>query len=104
MSGCMMVCAQVVEPAVKDDFDRWYREEHLPQAAKAFGSRRAWRGWSSVDPLTHYACYEFDDDADLGAFRDSDALRTLVAEFDRVWGSRVKRTREFVQIAQVIGA
>src|SRR3954471_602091 len=36
-----------------------YNDEHLPQAIAALHPIRAWRGWSEVDPLIHYAAYEF---------------------------------------------
>jgi len=50
MTAYFMVRAQVVDAAVKKDFDRWYHDEHLPDALKGFKARRAWRGWSAVDP------------------------------------------------------
>ena len=43
MTALFIVRAQVVDPGVKDAFDRWYRDEHLPDALKAFKARRAWR-------------------------------------------------------------
>jgi hypothetical protein len=103
MSACFMVRAQVVDSAARDDFDRWYQEEHLPDALTAFGARRAWRGWSDVDPSVHYAFYEFDNLAAAQAITGSEALRALVAEFDRLWGERVTRTRDIVDNAQAIG-
>ena len=96
MSALFIVRAQVVDPAVRDDFDRWYQDEHLPDALKAFGARRAWRGWSEVDTMVHYAFYEFDDIDSVLAIQGSDASKGLVAEFDRLWGERVTRTRDIV--------
>jgi len=43
MTAYFIVRAQVVDATVKDKFDRWYQNEHLPDALKAFGARRAWR-------------------------------------------------------------
>jgi hypothetical protein len=43
MSGSFIVRAQLVDAAVKEAFDRWHRDEHLPDAMKAFGAQRAWR-------------------------------------------------------------
>jgi hypothetical protein len=88
---------------VKDDFDRWYQDEHLPDALKGFNARRAWRGWSAVDASVHYAFYEFDSIESARAIQDSDALKRLVAEFDRAWGSKVARSRDFVDIVQTLG-
>jgi hypothetical protein len=103
MSACFIVRAQVVDASVKEAFDRWYQDEHLPDALKAFGARRAWRGWSEVDASVHYAVYEFDDPARLRALPGSEAMKTLVAEFDRAWGDKVVRSRDIVQVMQRIG-
>ena len=104
MNACFIVRAQVADAALKRDFDRWYQEEHLPDALKAFGALRAWRGWSEVDSSLHYAVYEFKDVAGVRAIQGSDALKRLVAEFDRVWGDRIKRSRDVVEVVQAIGS
>ena len=103
MGAWFMVRAQVVDPSVKDAFDKWYRDEHLPDAMKAFGAKSAWRGWSDLDPSVHLAVYEFDDIAKVRAIPGSTALKGLVAEFDRAWGEKVVRTREAVRVVQRIG-
>ena len=103
MSAIFIVRAQVVDASIREAFDRWYETEHLPDAAKAFGARRAWRGWSEADPSVHYAVYEFDDIARLRALPGSAAMKALVAEFDRAWGTKVVRTRDSVDVVQRIG-
>lgn len=104
MSASFIVRAQVMDASVKEAFDRWYQDEHLPDAVKAFGAQRAWRGWSEVDPSVHYAVYEFDDIAKLRAIPGSAALQGLVAEFDRAWGEKVVRSRDRVHVVQRIEA
>lgn len=104
MSAYFMVRAQVMDSMVEDAFDRWYQEEHLPDAVKAFGARRAWRGWSDSDPSVHYAFYEFADIEGARAIQGSDALKQLVAEFDRAWGGKVKRSRDFIEVVQAVAA
>ena len=104
MSACFVVRAQVVDAAVKEAFDRWYQDEHLAEAVKAFGAQRAWRGWSEVDASVHYAFYEFDDVAQARAVPGSDALKRLRADFDRAWGDKVVRSRDVVQVVQRIGS
>ena len=104
MTARFIVRAQVVEAAVKDDFDRWYQDEHLPDALKAFKALRAWRGWSDVDASVHYAVYEFADLAGARAIQGSAALKRLVAEFDRAWGDKVTRSRDIVEAIQTISA
>jgi len=37
------------------------------------------------------------------AIQGSDALKRLVAEFDRAWGNKVTRTRDFVEVIQAVG-
>jgi hypothetical protein len=103
MTAYFIVRAQVVDAAVKEDFARWYQDEHLPDALKGFDARRAWRGWSAVDPSVHYAFYEFDAMSRAQAVQGSDALKRLVAEFDRVWGDKVTRSRDVVEVIQTIG-
>lgn len=104
MTAYFIVRAKVADAALRNDFDRWYQDEHLPDALKGFNARRAWRGWSSVDPNVHYAYYEFDSLAQAQAISNSDALKGLVVEFDRVWGDKVTRTRDVVEVAQTLGA
>ncbi|MCB4821265.1 hypothetical protein [Roseicella aerolata] len=95
----LMVRAVVAEAADRPRFDRWYEAEHLPDAARAFETKRAWRCWSRTDPSVHIAFYEFADAARAEAVLASPALKDLVAEFDRVWENRVIRTRDLLEVA-----
>jgi hypothetical protein len=70
----------------------------LPWAVEVFGAPRAWRCWSRTDPAVHYAYYEFADVAEAEALIGSDKIKPLVADFDRVWGNRVSRRREVLEI------
>jgi hypothetical protein len=97
----LMVRAEIADAADRPGFDEWYEKEHLPDAVAKFGAERGWRCWSRINPGVHYAFYEFADPARAQAILDSPALRALIAEFDRAWGSRVTRTRE---IMEVVGA
>ena len=98
-----VVRATVADPAKRAAFDEWYRREHLPDAVKAFGVKKAWRFWSVTDPALHQATYEFADRAALDRVISGDALKPLVAEFDRCW-PEVKRTREIFVLAEELGA
>ena len=99
MAACFMVRARIGADVVKKDFDRWYGEEHLPDALKTFKAKRAWRAWSDVDPSVHFAFYEFASMADARAIEGSEGLKRLVADFDRAWGDKVARSRDFLEIA-----
>ena len=89
-----MVRAVIADPADRPRFDHWYRTEHLPEARAAFGAKAAWRCWSRTDPREHLAFYEFDNAAAAEAVPALPVLKELIAEFDRVWGDRVTRSRE----------
>lgn len=102
MTTYFMVRARVSDESLKNDFDRWYQNEHLPDARKAFEAKRALRGWSDTDPLTHIAFYEFETGEAARAIQGSPGLKALIAEFDRVWGDRVTRTRDFIDVVQSI--
>ncbi|MDO9708843.1 hypothetical protein [Paracraurococcus lichenis] len=95
----LMVRAVVAEPADRPRFDRWYETEHLRDAREALGALRAWRCWSRLDPSIHFAFYEFADAARAEAVLASSGMRALVEEFDRVWDTRVTRTREVLELA-----
>jgi hypothetical protein len=100
----LMVRAVVREATDRPRFDRWYETEHLPDAVRAFGVARAWRCWSAIDPTVHYAFYEFPDLARAREVVEGPAIRPMIAEFDRVWGDRVTRSRELMGLAGEIGA
>ena len=102
MTAFLIVRAEV-DPASRDAFDAWYRDEHLPDAVEAFGAAGAWRGWSDVNDNVHIAFYEFADLADVNRVMASDALRRMIGEFDRHWQGKVTRTREVVESVQSIG-
>jgi hypothetical protein len=100
--GCLVVRAEVPDAADRAAFDHWYATDHLPWAIKAFAALRGWRCWSRADAAVHYAFYEFADVREAEGLIGSDKIKPLVADFDRVWGDRVSRRREVLEIAQEI--
>ncbi len=56
-----------------------------------------------MDASVRHAFYEFDGMARAQAIQGSDARKRLVAEFDRVWGDKVTRSRDFVEVIQTVG-
>ena len=94
----LVVRAVVVDPLDRPRFDLWYETEHLPDAVAAFHARRGWRGWSRSDPAVHVAFYEFASAEQAEELSGAPALQALLAEFDRVWGGRVSRTREILEL------
>jgi hypothetical protein len=99
MTAYLVVRAVVADPADRAKFDDWYRTEHLPEALKAFSAEAAMRGWSVFDPSVHSAYYRFESVEAVQKINGSPAIRSLIAEFDRVWDTRVVRTRDIVSIA-----
>jgi len=98
--GCLVVRAEVPDEGDRKQFDHWYATDHLPWAIKVFGAQRGWRSWSRSDPAVHYAFYEFADVGQAQALIGSEKIKPLVADFDRVWGDRVTRGREVLEIVQ----
>ena len=101
MTAFLIVRADV-NSAVREEFDAWYQDEHLPNAIKELDAAGAWRGWSSVDPDVHFAFYEFADLAEVNEVMASDAIKKLIAGFDRRWEGSVTRTREAVEVRQTL--
>ena len=96
----LVVRAEVPNEADRAQFDHWYATDHLPWAIRDFGAQRGWRCWSRTDPAVHYAFYEFAGVAEAQAATEPGKIGALVADFDRVWGNRVTRRREILEIVQ----
>ncbi len=93
-----VVRATLADMADRARFDMWYKKEHLPDALKAFGAESAVRAWSTQEPRVHTAFYRFPSLDAAQAATGGTAIKELVAEFDRVWGDRVHRTRDILVI------
>jgi hypothetical protein len=98
-----VVRATVTDPAKRQAFDKWYVTEHLPDATKSFGAKKAWRCWSLTDPSAHEATYQFDDEASLERAINGADMKRLIADFNRDWPD-VTRTRESFVLAEEFGA
>jgi hypothetical protein len=98
-----VVRATVTEPAKRKAFDTWYQTEHLPDATKSFGVKKAWRFWSATDPSLHQATYEFADEAAMDRAMMGEDLKRLVADFNRDWPD-ITRTRETFVLAEEFAA
>jgi hypothetical protein len=98
-----VVRAIVADPARRQAFDKWYRTEHLPDASKSFGVKKAWRFWNLTDPSLHQATYEFSDEASLDRAMKGEELKRLIGDFNRDWPD-VTRTRETFVLAEEMGS
>jgi hypothetical protein len=95
----LIVRARLTNLADRQRFDDWYGTKHLPTAVREFKAQRGWRAWSRTNPLVHIAMYEFGSVEEAEHILDSKALAAQIAEFDRVWGPDITRTREVVELA-----
>src|SRR5262249_44583538 len=103
MPACyFIVRAIVADPAQRAAFDKWYADEHLPDAPTRFGAQKAWRFWSETDPTAHQATYQFADRAALDRGTRPENMTRLVADFDKAW-PHIKRSREIMTLAQEWG-
>ena len=100
MAKAYLAVRAEVPAAERARFDHWYETDHLSWALRAFAARRAWRCWSRSDPEVHVAFYEFDSVDAAKAATTPEKIQPLVADFDRVWGDRVKRRREILDVVQ----
>src|SRR5580704_9416709 len=100
MAKAYLTVRAAVPEAERARFDHWYETDHLPWALRVFAARRAWRCWSKSDPAVHVAFYEFDSVEAAEAVQGSDAIKPLVADFDRMWQGRVTRKRAVLDIVQ----
>jgi hypothetical protein len=103
-TAVLIVRALLTKLADRPKFDTWYRAEHLPSGVRQFKAQRAWRCWSRTNPLVHLALYEFPSVEEAESILDSAALAAQIAEFDRVWGTGVTRTREIVEVVEELSA
>ena len=103
MPTYFIVRATVSDPAQRAAFDKWYAQEHLPDAVKTFGAQKAWRFWSDTDPAVHQASYQFADRAALDHGTAPEKMKRLVADFDKAWPG-IPRSREIITLVEEFDA
>jgi hypothetical protein len=103
MAKAYFVVRSIVEPPLRQRFDRWYSENHLPMALSEFKAERCWRFWSALDAGAHYAVYQFADMARLDAALASEGFKALVADFDAAWPHGVSRTHDRLEMVEERG-
>jgi hypothetical protein len=95
----LIVRTKLAKLADRQAFDDRYRLERLRDAVKGVRALRGWRNWSRTNLLVHFAVYEFSTTDEAEAAVGSPAFDALVAEFDRIWGTRAEPTREKFETA-----
>ena len=94
MPAAIFLVRAVVDPALREKFDRWYADDHLPWAIRAFKCETAWRCWSTLERNVHYAFYRFKDELSMDTALAGQDFKDLIADFDRTWPAGVTRTRD----------
>jgi hypothetical protein len=103
-TAVLIIRARLINMGDRQRFDRWYGAEQLPSGVRLYKAQRGWRAWSRTNPLVHIALYEFASVEEAEAILDSEALAAQIAEFDRVWGTGITRTREVVEVVEELFA
>ena len=101
MTAYLIVTAKVDE-SIRQAFDTWYESKHLSDAKYGFNAVRAMRGWSEENPRIHTAFYEFRSQGEANAVLESETLQKFITEFDQNWKGKASRTREIINIKQLI--
>ena len=100
MAKAFFMVRAVVEAPLRQKFDAWYADHHLPMALAAFKAEKAWRLWSRAEPGVHYAVYRFADGARLDAALKAPSFKDLIADFDQAWPRGVTRTRDMLDLVE----
>ena len=100
MPKAFFIVRAVVAEKLRDRFDRWYSNDHLPWAFRIFKCEKAWRFWSEAEAGVHYAAYQFPDMVALEAALAREEFKELVADFNRAWPDGVTRTWDKVTLAE----
>jgi hypothetical protein len=104
MSHAYFMVRAVVEVPLRQKFDQWYADHHLPMALAAFKAEKAWRFWSRTEAGVHYAVYRFADGTRLDAALKAPSFKELIADFDQAWPQGVTRSRDMLDLVEERGA
>ena len=98
---CYLIVKSDTTLVDKKEFENWYANEHLSEAKKAFRAKSAKRGWIKNTNF-HLAIYEFENNKDAEKIINSKNLEILIKKFDQKWVNKVHRTRELIELIQII--
>jgi uncharacterized protein (DUF1330 family) len=101
MATALFTVKATITPAQEAAFNRWYNEEHCPQLLQyqgALGARR-YKAILGEDKYQYMAVYEFEDEATLRRFLDSEHFAQLKRDYDASFGAVSERARAaYVQV------
>ena len=92
----LLTVRATVEAGHEDEFNRWYDEEHVPDALRMFpgciGAAR-YRVTEGDGSHQYMATYAFESEAALEGLMASDGLREMIRRYDAAIGSFSTRAR-----------
>ena len=93
-----LVAIAHVDPDIRVEFERWYNDHHLPQAAHLLRASHAYRMHGEGD--AHVAVYRVDDLDRLDEPDPNGVLASLISEFNTRWPIGVSRRRYYLDLVQ----
>ena len=101
MATALFTVKATIEPEQEDAFNRWYNNEHCPQVLQyrgAVGARR-YKAILGEDRFQYLAVYEFQDEAKLRRFLESEHFAQLKRDYEASFGAVSERARAaYVQV------
>ena len=97
----VLFCVKATIPADKEAaFNKWYSEEHCPQALQFPGmvSAHRYRAIDGEDKYQYMAVYEVQDEATYRRFVASDHMKMLRAEYDAHFPVSERTRAAYVQV------
>src|SRR4051812_18080316 len=100
MSPALFTVKATVDAADEARFNEWYNHEHIPDVLKFKGvvSARRYRAILPEDRFQYVAMYEFESEATLRAFLDSEHFAWLKREFDAQFSTCERQRAAYVQV------
>ena len=84
-----LVIRAFVDPVVQDEFERWYRETHLPHVLEIPGVIAAFRCRPLRQGVNFTALYQLDDDSSVQQVFSSQEAQQARQDWER-WVSHVR--------------
>lgn len=101
MATALFTVKATITPEQEAAFNRWYNDEHCPQLLQYRGavSARRYKAILGEDKYQYMAVYEFQDEATLRRFLDSDHFARLKRDYEAAFGAVSERARAgYVQV------
>ena len=101
MITTLFVVKASITPEQEEAFNRWYHTEHCPQLLQFRGvvSARRYKAILGEDRYQYMAIYEFESEATLERFLDSEHFAQLRRGYDASFGDVSERARScYVQV------